>query len=100
MKLSKGAVEAVKVSGHSGYGVRGKDIVCAAVSTALVGALNCLDDPSINYRIEVERGLGDITVLRSPSDHDRVVLEVMVRELGYLAETYPEFIRYQEEERK
>ncbi len=94
------AIQQISVSGHSGYAEAGHDIICAAVSTAFVGVINCLDDAPETYEINVESGLGSIRVNREVSQHDAVALEVMVRILGELAETYPDFIQYQEERRK
>ena len=88
------------MTGHSGYAEAGHDIICAAVSTAFIGVINCLDDAPETYAISVESGLGSIQVNREVSPHDQVALEVMVRILGELAETYPDFIQYQEERRK
>mgnify|MGYP002515597932 CR=1 FL=1 len=96
-KLDAKGLVRCSISGHSGYAERGQDIVCAAVSTAFTGAMNCLDDPQDCYRICVSSGEGEVAVLKDISQHDRIVLEVMIRELGYLSETYPEFIQYREE---
>lgn len=94
---ASGDVKHLLVEGHSGSAEKGKDIVCAAVSAVVIGAVNCLDDGEGNYGITVEEGLVEVSVSPDRSSHDRVVLEVCRRELSNLADTYPEYIQYQEE---
>lgn len=92
-------VQKAVLTGHAGYGPKGTDIVCAAASAVFIGALNCLDDSPSSYLMKVEEGFGSIEVLKEISRHDRTVLEVMKRELEDLAETYPDFIQYREEQK-
>lgn len=94
---AEGQVRYLRVEGHAGSDERGKDIVCAAVSAVSVGAVNCLDDRESCYAISVGKGLLECQVLEEVSVHDRVVLEVVRRELFDLADTYPDYIQYQEE---
>lgn len=88
---------ALTVDGHAGYADKGFDIYCAAVSAVFLGGLNCLDDPKERYEAKAVSGFGHLTVRQPISDHDRVVLEVMARELKDIADTYPDYVRYQEE---
>lgn len=92
-----GRVIRAELSGHAGYASKGHDIVCAAVSAVFIGALNCLDDDEKNYRFDIKEGQGSVETLKTPSNHDCTVLEVMKRELEDLASTYPNYIQYKEE---
>ena len=38
-----GIIEEMNVSGHAEYADKGKDLVCAGVSTIMIGSLNALD---------------------------------------------------------
>lgn len=42
-KKQSGLWASLEVSGHSGYGTVGTDIVCAGISTAVISSVNLLD---------------------------------------------------------
>jgi len=90
-------VKKIKLEGHSGYSNKGSDIYCAAVSTVFQGAINCLTDDDSKYVVDVKDGFGQITVKDKISNHDSVVLEVMINELKDLADQNSNYISYSEE---
>jgi hypothetical protein len=82
------------VTGHAGYGPRGKDIVCAGVS-ALTGALvMALDCHGIQAETDAEDG--DMDVLAKPFRAQqilcRTVFETIMAGLELIATQYPEHI--------
>ena len=42
----------ITLEGHSGYGVKGNDIVCAGVSTLVCNFINCIKDEEADGRIK------------------------------------------------
>ncbi|KNF09440.1 protein of unknown function DUF464 [Gottschalkia purinilytica] len=90
------------VSGHSGYGIAGEDIVCAAISilteTTLI-SLNkvCgIDEKDILYSIDEEKGYLNVSI---PNNLDRekrekadIVLQTMIVGLEGLLEIYSKYI--------
>ena len=77
--------------GHAGYGPPGQDIVCAAVSTLVQGAVLALDmlvgdglsvDAETPGRVQVR--------IRDPDEKTQVVMAVLELSLGDLQKQYPE----------
>ena len=61
-----GYISNVRVTGHSGYDIDGKDIVCSAVSSITITTINALvkyDQKCIKY--EEKEGLIDLMVLKN-----------------------------------
>lgn len=86
----------ISLKGHAGYDIEGYDIYCAAVSTVWQGGLICLDDPN-GYELKMKKGDSQLVIKGERSDHDKVVLEVIVRELKELSKNYPDYVRLKEE---
>lgn len=89
----------VECNGHTGYGVEGEDIVCAALSsivqTALLGLLQvALID--VVYDRDFERGYLKITIPEQISNEQRktadAILETMLLGVADLYEGFSDFI--------
>lgn len=82
----------ITINGHSGYDVRGKDIVCAGVSTLVTTTINAIlriDDKSIEYK--VEDGYINISILK----HDKyidILIENMISLLKEMEAQYKKYI--------
>ncbi len=72
-------IRSIDVSGHALFDQYGKDVVCAGVSSVVIGALNALD---ILY----------------PSACDQTMLSMMFYQLKTLEESYPENIQIKRKE--
>ena len=86
----------LKITGHAGSDVYGKDLVCAGVSTAGVGVLNMLSkkgflDKSIGT-IEIDEGYINIAV-NQIDEVCQVVLETLEVTLDTMIENYGQFIK-------
>ena len=68
------SIRGIYVSGHSGYGKSGRDIVCAGVSTLCYTAANALED-ICGYDTEK-------VALVKESDDDEVFFRITVPETG------------------
>ena len=84
-------ITSIEVKGHSGKDVRGKDLVCAAVSSILTGGANALRDRE--YSFKFEEGDAYIKALDIPSDHDSVVLYTIEIQLKTVEEYDPGFVQ-------
>ena len=76
-------VSKFKISGHSGYDIKGNDIVCAAVSSLVISSINLalrLNEKSVN--VKQEDGLIDANILI----HDKVINEVFLNMINMLEE--------------
>lgn len=86
----------IRIRGHAGYSSEGQDIYCAAVSAVWQCGVSCLDDEGM-YEYGSEKGDSTLWIKGRPSQHDRTVLEVIVRSLYELSENFPEYVRITEE---
>ena len=72
-----------KVSGHTGYDVSGKDIVCAAVSTLTINTVNSLDAFSkVTFELHEDEKTGVISLIITSSMTDEARLLLKSMELG------------------
>ncbi len=81
----------LKVSGHAKSADYGKDLICAGVSSIVIGALNNLD--AKNYDIKVTDGLVEVTSNHEITTHDEIVIETMVVQLRTIEDSYPNNIK-------
>ena len=85
------------VSGHSGYGEAGSDIVCAAVSAVVTMAEATINDVcggKAKVRVKDEQARITLTLPASCDEEDAVqaVLAGMMITLVSFAEQYPDYI--------
>ena len=96
-----GRISGFTVSGHSGYGEEGTDIVCAAVSTAVQFA-ECTITEVLGNRVKTkvneEEARITLTLPNVCEDEDAVqaVLTGMMLTLCELRDQYPEYIEVME----
>ena len=98
VKSNDNKVYELVIKGHAGYGERGTDIVCAAVSTMAITVVNdiiALDNDSIDY--EEKSGLLIIRVKRDTEVNNKL-LDNLVRMLTELKEQYPKNIEIRNED--
>lgn len=84
-----GEFASLEVKGHAGNGPYGHDLVCAAVSGIILGGLNNLTDGDVKYKHEVKEGYVSLEALERVSEHDKIVLETIERQLESIASSYP-----------
>jgi len=101
VKVTKkdGSIITVVCDGHTGYGVEGEDIVCAALSsvvqTALLGLLT-IAKVNVGYKVNEAQGYLEITIpqgLNKSERHDcDVILNTMLCGVSDLREGFSDFI--------
>jgi len=81
----------LKVLGHAEYSRLGElDLVCACVSSIVIGGLNQIDDDK-NYKIKVNSGDVEVMVSKA-NENDNVVLKTIITQLKTLETKYPKNI--------
>ena len=96
-----GRISGFSVSGHSGYGEEGTDIVCAAVSTAVKFAEATLTDVlGVKAKTKVKEDEARITLTLPASceneDAVQAVMVGMMLTLASLRDDYPDYIEVME----
>ncbi len=91
---SDGAVNAFTVSGHSEYSEEGSDIVCSAVSSAVLMAANTITEIQL-IKAEVTESDGYIALKLSQSDAEKArdIISGLKLHLTALSEQYSKYIK-------
>ncbi|MCD7772191.1 MAG: ribosomal-processing cysteine protease Prp [Oscillospiraceae bacterium] len=86
----EGSYNGFSVSGHSGYSEAGSDIVCAAVSSAVMLTVNiCVDGFNVDAGTEVFDDTVRFTVNKKSENADRLI-GALKEHLEALSEEYPD----------
>lgn len=87
---SKGTPRSFKVSGHAGYADCGKDIVCAAVSSAVQMAVNGITEiVRTNCEVKAEEGTIECVLPISSRPAAWHFVSALKLQLQILSEDYP-----------
>lgn len=92
----KGKTAIIEVKGHAGYDKSGKDIVCAAVSTALILTANLYKKMNLKENV-LDLVCDEAYFLLNVSISNfeaRVLFENLVDTLDELKKDYPQYIKY------
>ncbi len=102
LTLDNGGICGFKIEGHAGYEEYGKDIICAAVSSAAYMAVNTITD-ILNVDADLRVRENGFMYLRIPLDDISVCKDILrgfKLHLLLLEENYPNNIRISYEEVK
>ncbi len=72
-----GKIINLTVKGHANSAPKGEDLVCAAVSSVLVGGCNALTQPNC-FAIKLNEGDASIIEKEHANEHDYEVLETLM----------------------
>lgn len=82
----------IEIKGHANADEYGKDIVCSAVSSCVIGAINNFNTFKKN-EISINDGHVIINVNHQIDEHDNIVIETLIRQLETIKETYSKYIK-------
>lgn len=86
-----GSFSGFEISGHAGYGRRGRDICCAAVSSA--GELVCNTVTDFFHDASAKARAGDNSLVLTTDGRDKrteAVIYSFFTHMGFIAEEFPE----------
>lgn len=93
-KLSGSLICGFNVSGHSGYSDEGSDIVCAAVSSAVIMAANTITEVQhINAEVTDSDGFVNLNLSETEAEKAQDVLQGLRLHLNALSEQYSKYIK-------
>ena len=94
IKKKNHKIESILVSGHAGYDVEGKDIVCAGVSSIMIGGVNAIYQEDENAALIVnEKGNVSITMKDTSSDTIQIILRTMITQLKTIEASYKKYVK-------
>lgn len=91
-------IETIEISGHANYDESGRDIVCAAVSTAIIVTANAgeLLEKNSTYSLIIDEGYFKLDVKQHDPIMDKL-LDNLKYTLYDLEQQYPNYIKNQKE---
>ena len=97
--LRDGHLCGFSIRGHAGADAQGKDIVCAAVSSAVYMAANTVTDVC-GCKAHVHEGEGLLTVSVAKADEQKaqIILQGLMLHVQGLSAQYPQYIQVQQTE--
>ena len=91
-------ISSLSVSGHAGYKQKGRDIVCAAVSTAILMTANAMEVLKSNHLVDLNVASGDFKCMVKTYDSiNQGLLINLEYALKELEKEYPKYIKNQKE---
>ncbi|MDE8032619.1 ribosomal-processing cysteine protease Prp [Erysipelothrix rhusiopathiae] len=96
--ISKGFYKKMTVTGHAGSGDHGFDLVCAGVSSIMVGALNGFDSLTDSVElIMTQEPLIEIEIKHS-NELNQKIFEFVLLQLKTIEQTQSKYIEINEKE--
>ena len=89
-------IRTVEVSGHSGSAEKGRDLICAAVSTIVFGTGNALDE--LGSTSEVIVGDNRVTIHAASDEKTQIILRTMEIQLRTVQEGSETFVNIRKTE--
>ena len=89
---NNGKIISLTVKGHANSAPHGEDLVCAAVSSILVGGCNALNEHNC-FAIRLNEGDASITEVSHANEHDYEVLETMMIQFKTVEESNKKFLQ-------
>ncbi len=97
INLTENRYSSLEVSGHSNYDEKGKDIVCAGVSSVVVGGLNALTyENKKKVSIKMNDGYVKVDILDLNDDKLQLIMNVIIIQLKSIEESYKKYIKIEE----
>lgn len=89
-------IQKMMVSGHALFEVSGQDIVCAGVSSIMVGLLNALDLKT-EYHVEINDEANFMLIeTQQVTKTGQLICEVGLVQLQTVAQQFPSYIKIRE----
>ena len=91
-ELKDDKYHSIYVSGHAQFEDKGKDLICAAVSSIMFGFMNALDE--LNEDVDIKQKTNEICIINNSSlDVVENYFELVMMQLKTIEKSYDEFIR-------
>lgn len=81
-----------EASGHANSNQYGHDLVCAAVSSVVIGGFNSIKETN-KFKFDVKEGYAKMEAKETISDYDEAVINTIITSLKTIEETNPSFVK-------
>lgn len=90
---TNGTFSGFRISGHTGYAPRGRDIVCAAVSSAVQLTVNILYEFKIGVKTSSDGGAVECIVKNAGDDISQRIIKQLIHHFELILEEFPKTIK-------
>jgi uncharacterized protein len=97
-KTKEDMITHLSISGHAEYAIKGKDLVCAAVSAIGVGGLNALDKLTGESIVEKLNENSIVIDIIQVEDTQQNILKTMLYQLETVEHSYSKYIQITKQE--
>ena len=92
-KKYKNSFEIIRIIGHSNFSTKGKDIICAGISSIVEGSCSFLRK-KYNFLISIEMKEAEVVFTPLNFDHEvNLCLEMMIYQLSNIESFYPNYLK-------
>ena len=93
LTVEDGIITGFSLSGHADFAEQGRDIVCAAVSSAAYMAANTVTDvQNLPCSVTADDGYMEMHLSKQEAEQAQVILNGLLLHLDALCKEYPAFI--------
>lgn len=92
MILIKYTDTTIEVTGHANFAKKGNDIVCAAVSAIIMGAINWFQAKDIEVKENKKKGQITI-VIKNRKPENMLMLDLVVQQLKPIAKKFKKYVK-------
>lgn len=88
-------IKRIEIEGHANYSVKGSDIVCAGVSSVVIGCINSIDEicKDTIFKLEINEKKGSIKYNSIKStENEQLLLRSLLISLKCIEKNYSDYI--------
>ena len=90
-------ISLISMQGHAEYDQYGKDIVCSAASTIIIGGINAIAQLGYLSFISYKVDAGDVELeINTECAELQIILNTLLVQFQSIEESYPKYIQVQE----
>ena len=89
-------ISLISMQGHAEYDQYGKDIVCSAASTIIIGGINAIAQLGYLSFISYKVDAGELEINNTECAELQIILNTLLVQFQSIEESYPKYIQVQE----
>lgn len=82
----------ISISGHAGYGKKGKDIVCAGVSAIIFGAIEWFNPKDIELKQDKKHNAITL-VIKNRKKENMMKLDLIIQQLKPITKQFKKYVK-------
>lgn len=84
-------IKTLFVKGHANSNEIGKDLICAGVSSIVIGGLNALEENDVE-KVKCDKGNVEV-IVKTDNYFNQIVLKTIITQLETVHQRYPDYVK-------